>query len=151
MSTVPDAAHHTGQPKRGWLKWLFVGCAMVVVLICAVAAVLWFGVTKATAGPEKAAREFLAAAAAGDYAGAYDYFSAPLKQEQSYQDFVSGVQANSQFFEITHTSFSNRSIDISGAELSGTVTLKSGSKLPSTFKLIKENERWKLLGYHIGS
>lgn len=146
MNTSQD-----GRPTRGWLKWLFIGCGTAVVLICALVGFLWFGVTKATAGPEKSAREFLAATAARDYEAAYDYFSAPLKQEQSYEDFVGAARTNSSFFDVTHTSFSNRSIDLSGAELSGTVTLKSGSKVPATFKLIKENEQWKLLGYHIGS
>lgn len=151
MTTVPNDPQRSNAPRRGWVKWLVVGCGSMVILICVLAAALWFGVKKATAGPEKVVREFLSAGAAGDYPAAHDYFSAPLKQEQPYAEFVNSVRANSQFFDITHTSFSNRSVDTAGAELSGTVTLKSGSKVPASFKLIKENEQWKLLGYHIGS
>jgi len=151
MDTVPDGTQQAPSPRRKWVKWLFAGCAVMILLSCGAAALVWFGVMKATSGPEEASREFLAAAAAGDYEAAHAYFSAPLKQEQPYEEFANSARANPQFFEITHTSFSNRSIDTSGAELSGTVTLKNGSKLPVSLKLVKENEQWKLLGYNIGS
>lgn len=138
-------------PKRGWIKWLVLGCGTLLILAIAAGALFWMFLTKMTEGPEKAVKEFLAAAAAADYAAAHSYFSAPLKEEQPLEEFTSSARENAQYFDITHTSFSSRSIDTAGAELSGTVTLKDGSKLPATFKLVKENEQWKLLAYHIGS
>jgi hypothetical protein len=138
-------------PRRGWLKWLLIGCAGIFVIAALAGGGLYWGITKATAGPEKAVREFLAAAAAGDYAAAHNYFAAPLKQVQPYSEFEEAARAQAQFFQVTHTSFSNRSVDTNGAELEGNVTLQSGSKVPARFRLIRENEQWKLIAYNIGS
>lgn len=138
-------------PNRGWIKWLFLGCGTLVFLVIAAGALFWMFLMKTTEGPEKVVKEFLAAAVAGDYAAAHAHFSGPLKEEQPLEEFTTSARENAQYFDITHTSFSSRSIDTAGAELSGTVTLKNGSKLPATFKLVKENEQWKLLAYHIGS
>jgi hypothetical protein len=155
MSNVPPSP---GQPagapppkKSGWVKWLVLGCLAIAVVLVLIFGGIFWGVSKATAEPEKAVREFLAAAAAGDHAAAHNYFSAPLKQAQPYDDFVAMAQANPQLFQIASTSFSNRSVDTTGAALSGTVTLTSGSKLPASFKLIKENDQWRLISYNIGS
>lgn len=148
--TLSHASNST-PPKRSWVKWVMLGCLTLFVGGIAAGALFWMFITKMTAGPEKVVKEFLSAAAAGDYVAAHGHFSSPLKAEQPLADFTSSAQENAQYFEITHTSFSSRSVDTAGADLSGTVTLKSGSKLPATFKLIKENEQWKLLAYHIGS
>lgn len=137
--------------NRGWIKWVVLGCATLLLAAVGAGVLFWMFMMKMTAGPEKVAKEFLSAAAAGDYVAAHGHFSAPLKAEQPLEEFTTSARENAQYFDITHTSFSNRSVDAAGAELSGTVTLKSGSKLPATFKLIKENEQWKLLAYHIGS
>lgn len=148
---LPSRGDSSAPSNRGWVKWLFIGCGTLLVLAIAAGALFWMFVTRVTAGPEKVVKEFLAAAAAGDYPSAHAHFSAALKEEQPLEEFASSAKENAHYFDITHASFSNRSIDTAGAELSGTVTLKSGSKLPATFKLIEENEQWKLLGYHIGS
>jgi len=52
---------------------------------------------------------------------------------------------------VKDTTFSQRSIDTSGAQLSGSVTLTSGTQVPASFKLVRENGAWKLIGYNIGS
>lgn len=149
MTTTPQAP--PPPPKRGWVKWVVLGCVGIVIIVVLIFGGIFYGVSKATAGPEKAVREFLAAAAAGDHAAAHNYFSAPLKQVQPYEDFVNAVRSQPQFFDIASTSFSNRSIDQNGAQLGGKVTLKSGTEVPATFQLVRENDQWKLISYNIGS
>ena len=149
MTTTPQAP--PPPPKRGWVKWVVLGCVGILIIIALIFGGIFYGVTKATEGPEKAVREFLAAAAAGDYAAAHNYFSAPLKQVQPYEDFANAVRSQPQFFDIATTSFTNRSIDQNGAQLSGKVTLKSGTEVPATFQLVRENDQWKLISYNIGS
>lgn len=151
MANVPPSPQPPPARKGGWLKWVLIGCGGVVLLAGIIGAVAYMGITKATAGPEKAVKEFLAAAAAGDYAAAHNYFSEPLKQVQPYDQFVDAARSQPQFFAVTHTSFNNRSIDQNGAELSGNVTLQSGTKVPAQFKLVKEQDQWKLIAYNIGS
>jgi hypothetical protein len=38
-----------------------------------------------------------------------------------------------------------------GAKLAGTLTLGSGTEVPCSFQLVRENDLWKLISYNIGS
>lgn len=136
--------------KTPWGRWIALGCGGLVVLLALFAAVMFFIVKKATTGPEEVVHQFLTAAAAGDYATAHDFFSAPLKEAQPLAEFTAAVEANPGLFQVTDTTFNDRSVDLNGAKLAGTVTIASG-KVPAEFKLVKENGVWKLIGYHIGS
>jgi len=137
--------------KRPWIKWVALGCSGLIVVVAALVFFTTMAVKRATAGPEKVVHEFLAAAGQGDYAAAHDYFSAPLKQVQPLDEFAAAAKANAMFFQIKDTTFSNRSIDMKGAKFSGTVTLVTGTEVPASFALVRENSKWKLLSYHIGS
>jgi hypothetical protein len=137
--------------KIAWLRWVLLGCAGLLVLGGLIGGGLYFIVQKATAGPEKVVQEFLAAAAAGDYPKAHDYFSAPLQEVQPLEAFAAEAAANQSFFRVTDTKFTERSVDMNGAQFSGTVTLEAGTELPASFKLVREKGAWKLLAYHLGS
>lgn len=147
----PISSSSGAEGKKPWVKWVVIGCVGVLVLGAAFAAVLFFVVKAATAGPEKVVEEFLAAAGRGDYEAAHAYFSAPLQQAQPLDEFRAAVEANSMFFKIKERSFSQRSIDQDGAEFSGTVTLEAGTEVPASFKLVRENDDWKLIAYNLGS
>jgi len=150
--TVPGLPLPGAAPqKTAWLRWVLLGCGGMLVLGGLLAAVLYFVVQKATAGPEKVVQEFLAAAAAGDYPRAHDTFSAPLKEVQPLEAFAAEAAANPTFFRVTESRFTERSVDMNGAQFSGTVTLEAGTELPASFKLVREKGAWKLLAYHLGS
>ena len=156
MSSIP-LAPETSTPtapapaaKKPWGRWIALGCGGLVVLAALFAALMFFVVKKATAGPEAVVQQFLAAAAAGDYTTAHGFFSAPLKEAQPLAEFTASVEANPTLFAVTDTTFNERSVDLNGAKLAGTVTLAAGTKVPAEFNLVKENGAWKLLGYHIG-
>jgi hypothetical protein len=106
---------------------------------------------KATEGPEETVKSFLSAAADGDYKTAHDHFSRPLKEVQGLEAFEAAVRANESLFQVVETTFNQRSVDPNGAELSGTLTLRSGTRMAASFKLVKENDAWRLLAYQIGS
>ncbi len=134
-------------PLRRWA--LRIG---VVVLAAAIlGTVISVVVLRMTAEPEQVARDFMAQAAAGDYAAAHAHYSVPLQQIQSLEAFSASVEANAMFFKVTDLSFNHRSIDQAGAELAGMVTLESGTVVPATFSLVREGENWKLIKYYIGS
>lgn len=137
--------------KAGWVKWVALGCGGMVLLVAVVVAAGFFVVMRTTAEPEKVVDSFLAAAARGDYEAAHDYFAAPLKEVQPLEEFVAGVKANPSLFRIVDTTFTSRSRDLHGAEFEGTVKLETGTQIPVSFRLVKENETWKLIGYNLGS
>ncbi len=151
MTVDPSAP----QPRKASVApWLLGGCGCLLFIIGAAAlgGFLFFkGVKAATAAPEKAITEFLAAAAAGDADKAHDYFAAPLKEAQPLDQFREVVRSNSQLFDVVDTTFNERSIDNAKATFKGTVTLKSGTEMPAEFTLVEENGAWKLISYHIGS
>lgn len=136
---------------RAWLKWVGIGCGGLLVLAVVAGVGIFFLVRSLTAGPEQVARDFCAAAAAGEYARAHDYFAAPLKERQPLDAFTAAIQRNPSLFDIVETSFTERSIDLAGAKLAGTATIRAGTTIPVSFELAREGEEWKLMSYNLGS
>ncbi len=145
-----DSSDLQSQKSRPWLRWVLLGCGGLIALFVVLIVVILFVVKQATAEPEKVVQTFLTEAADGNLEAAYDCFSSPLKEAQPFDQFSAGVTANQHLFNVTDTSFTSRSVDMSGAEFEGTVTLASGTKIPCSFKLVRENEAWKLISYNIG-
>ena len=135
----------------GWAKWLGLGCGALLLLGAVIGTVVTLVVQRATAGPEQTVQAFLAAAAAGDFQAAHAYFAEALKTAQPYEQFSSVAGANQQLFAVADTTFNNRSVDLAGAKLSGTVRLASGAEMPASFELVRENGEWRLVSYQIGS
>jgi hypothetical protein len=150
-SSYTDPASSQVQKKRPWLRWVLLGCGGAIALLAIFVVVLLLVVKQATAAPEEVVQTFLAEAGAGNLEAAHDCFSAPLKEAQPYDQFAAGVAANSHLFDVIDTTFTNRSVDMSGAEFEGTVTLRSGTQVPCSFKLVRETDTWKLIAYNIGS
>jgi len=133
------------------LKYVALGCGGLILIGALAIAGLYGIVRMATGGVEEVVEDFLAAAARGDYEAAHAHFSAPLKQVQSLEQFRAMAEANPGLFDVADRTFNSRSVDLqTGAELSGSVTLRSGTRLPARFRLVQENEAWKLIAYNIG-
>jgi len=135
----------------GWARALGLGCGALLLLGTVAGSVIFLVVKKATAGPEKTIQSFLAAAGSGDFATAHGYFSEPLKQVQPLEQFSTQAAAHQDLFRVQETTFNNRSVDLSKASLSGTVTLTGGTQLPASFELVKEGDQWRLTSYQLGS
>jgi hypothetical protein len=146
----PPSTPAQAPAKRSWLKWVAIGCGLLIVVGICIGVGTCFVVKKATAAPEAAVHEFLAAAGAGDYERAYGYFSAPLKEKQSLESFQQAAQAQATMFKVKDTTFNSRSVDLNGAQLSGTLTLEAGTEVPASFKLVQENGQWRLISYQLG-
>jgi hypothetical protein len=150
MTQEYDSEGRPVRRKTGWVLWTALGCGCLILLLGGFGAGLFFFVKNIASQPEKVVHEFLAAAAAGDTAKAYAYFSAPLKEEQPYATFEQMVKGHPSLFQVKDTTFNRRSIDTREARYSGTVELASGTKMPASFRLVRENGGWKLLSYKIG-
>lgn len=151
-SDPPGSSQPLPEKRRTpWLRWVLIGCGGLVVLAVIFIISLIFVVNKATAAPELVVTTFLAEAATGDTGAAHEHFSAPLKEVQPLDQFAASVEANRHLFDVSDTSFSERSVDMQGAKLAGTVTLASGTEVPCSFELVRKNDQWKLISYNIGS
>lgn len=150
-SAFTDPSSMQPQKKRPWLRWVLLGCGGLTALVVVLVVSMLFFVKQATAGPEEVVQTFLTEAGAGNLEAAHDCFSAPLKEAQPFERFAAGVNANRHLFDVADSSFSERSVDLQGAKLAGTLTLSSGTEIPCSFRLVRENETWKLISYNIGS
>jgi len=136
---------------RPWVKYVALGCGGIVVLLVTFVAVVFFAVGRLTAAPEQVTRDFLAATSRGDFASAHDYFSAPLKEEQPLSELEAAAAATPSMYRIADVSFSDRAIDTSKATLKGTARLHAGTEVPVSFTLVREQDTWRLLAYHLGA
>lgn len=135
---------------RPWLKYVALGCGGMIVLGVAFVAAVFFAVGRLTAAPEQATRDFLAATTRGDFVAAHGHFSVPLKEEQPLSELEAAAAASPSLYTIADVSFSERSIDTSKATLKGTATLQAGTREPVSFTLVREQDTWRLLAYHLG-
>lgn len=135
---------------RSWLKWVGIGCGGVLVLLGAFIAVVFFVVGRATAEPEKVARAFVEATTRGDLAAAHALYSAPLKDKQTLEQLQAAARATPSLYKVSDLSFSSRSVDGNGAEFKGTATLSTGTEVPCRFKLVREQDSWRLIAYNLG-
>lgn len=135
----------------GWGKKIGIGCASAFGLLALFVIIVFLVVRTMTSEPEQVVRQFLADAAAGNYASAHAAFSVPLKERQSLDAFTTAAKASPSLFAVADMTFTERSIDTAGAKFVGTVTIQAGTKVPASFTLVKENNAWKILEYHLGS
>ncbi|MFA5910182.1 MAG: hypothetical protein WC815_15480 [Vicinamibacterales bacterium] len=135
----------------GWGKKIGIGCASAFGLLAVFVIIVFLVVRTLTSEPEQVVRQFLTDAAAGNYVAAHAAFSVPLKERQSLDAFTATVKSSPSLFAVADTTFTERSIDTAGAKFVGTVTIQAGTKVPASFTLVKENDAWKLLEYHLGS
>jgi len=133
------------------IKWIAIGCGGALVVFLAFMAVIFLVVMKATEKPEKVVKEFLQLAGNQEMEAAYDLFSVPLKEAQSFEEFRGLVESKHSLFQVTDTTFSSRNVDLSSASFSGTITIAAGTKIPASFKLVQENDEWKLISYSISN
>ena len=138
-------------PLPGWLRFLGIGCGALLLLGMVAGSLFFLLIRKATEGPEETVKAFLTAAGSGDFDTAHGYFSADLKRVQPRDQFSAQAAAHQQLFQVRDTTFDNRSVDLQGAKLSGSVTLTAGPVLPASFELVKEDGQWRLTSYQLGS
>lgn len=158
VSAPPRAPYdpRQGDPTAAtpWLRWLIVGCGALmaggVALTAAIFLIPLMVVGMASSGPEQVVQSFLSAAAEGDHAGAHDHFSSALKEAQPLEQLTAMATTHRHLFEVTDTTFLQRSIESGRARFEGRATLASGERIPASFTLVKEAGEWKLVAYDLG-
>src|SRR5207302_712064 len=122
--------------KKGCL--IAIGAAFLLIVIIILLA---FGLTR---GAVKAGDQFLGLIGSGKVAAAYESASATLKSEQSVASFEQNVKRLG-LTDFASASWSSRETKNDRAHLEGSVTTRSGGKIPLTMELVKESGAWKVI------
>ena len=122
--------------KKGCL--IAIGAAFLLIVIIILLA---FGLTR---GAVKAGDQFLGLIGSGKIAAAYESASATLKSEESVASFEQNVKKLG-LTDFASASWSSRETKNDRARLEGSVTTRSGGKIPLTMELVKESGTWKVI------
>lgn len=124
------------------------GClAVVVIFVLFVLGVVGIAMFL-TKGAADAGKNFLAEIGEGKVTEAYDSASPSFKSQQSVEQFEDIVKKLG-LADFASVSWSSRSTENDRGTLDGSVTTKSGGKIPLHMELIKESGVWKV--YSLGA
>ena len=126
---------------KTWKKVL-LGIVLFIVAVVALAMFL-------TSGLDKPVQHHFAALRAGDVIGAYSDLSIVARQQTSLDDFKTMLTNNPGLTHVTDESFSSRETNNGQGQLEGSLEIEGGGKLPIEIRLVKENDEWKILAYHV--
>lgn len=122
-------------------KKVFIGLGCVFAVIIGIIAIAFY----ATSGLLVPVENQIYAIKRGDLNDAYAFTSRDFQQSTSFAQFQQFVNANPAFKNNKSMSFNERAIENGLGFLSGKLTAFDGSVTPIRYKLIKENENWKIL------
>jgi hypothetical protein len=126
---------------KTWKKVL-LGIALFIVAVVALAMFM-------TSGLDKPVERHFAALRAGDIVGAYGELSIAARQQTSLDDFKTMLTNTPALVHVTGESFTSRTVNNGQGQLEGTLEIEGGGKLPIEIRLVKENDEWKILAYHV--
>lgn len=115
-----------------------------IFVICIIAIALY-----ATSGVTDAVRSQLIALRTGDYVKAYSYTSKDFQNSTSFDAFKKFIDHYPALKNNKDSTFTNRKIENSEGEVSGTLEAADGTTTPIQYRLIKENGHWKILSIEV--
>ncbi len=118
---------------------------VVLLVTVTITLALWL-----TGGLTDSVDRHFAALRAGNFNAAYAELAVTTRSQNSPAEFKAMIDNNSMLTRVVGDSFSSRSFSGDQRELVGELSLEGGGKLPITVHLIKENDQWKILNYHVG-
>lgn len=140
----PAAVATSAKPKMALWKKILIG---VVVFVVAVVGLAMF----ATSGLDEPVERQLAALSAGNIQAAYAETSVAFQQNTSLEQFAAFVERYPVLKSISGHSFTTREIENGVGTLKGTLTTSDGGVVPIEFRLVKENDVWKILALSFGT
>jgi uncharacterized beta-barrel protein YwiB (DUF1934 family) len=142
MEETQNAPVKVGNPKMATWKKVLLGIGIFIVGVIALA--MW-----ATSGIVKVAEDQLALIKAGDISGAYQMTSGMFQQATSLDVFTDFVNSYTVLSQNAKVSFSERSVENDTGYLFGTITAQDGTAMKIEYQLIKENDKWAIVGINL--
>ena len=143
-AAAAPAAAPAASPKKKMARWkkIVLGVVGFVVVVFALAMFL-------TSGLVDPLDRHLDALAKGDLEAAYAETSVAFRDNTSPEQFAAFVRGNPSLSRITGHSFGERSWENNIGSVKGTLKTSDGV-VPVEFRLVKENDQWKILGIKLG-
>jgi hypothetical protein len=145
---VAAAAPAASGGFMGWLRglktWKKVVLGIFLFIVLVVALAMW-----ATSGLDEVVNRHFASIRAGDTLSAYSDLSIAARQQTSMEAFSAMLTATPALTHVTGTSWDSREIKNGQGNLEGMLEIEGGGKLPIEVRLVKENDQWKILAYHV--
>ena len=132
-----------GKQNIGIVMTIVLGVVGFVVVVFALAMFL-------TSGLVDPLDRHLDALAKGDLEAAYAETSVAFRDNTSPEQFAAFVRGNPSLSRITGHSFGERSWENNIGSVKGTLKTSDGGVVPVEFRLVKENDQWKILGIKLG-
>lgn len=130
-------------------RWLRIALMVAGGVAAAIAAIVFIALW-ATSGIVEPVERQLAALKAGNMDAAYSETSEAFRQETPLDEFTTFVGQYPILREHASYSFANRSINNGVGELTGSLTSATGGVTPVQYRLVKENDAWKIIYINIG-
>ena len=130
-------------------KWLKIALGVAAGIAAVIALIVWFALW-ATSGLIEPIERQLAALKAGNMEAAYAETSEAFRGATTKEQFATFVEQYPILKDAASHSFTNRSIENSVGTVSGTLTSATGGVWPVDYRLIKENDVWKIQYINVG-
>ncbi len=125
-------------------KWLKILLGFVVVIGAIIGLAFWL-----TSGLTDVAEKQLVALRSGDVEKAYSYTSKDFQNATSLEQFRTFVDSYPSLKNNKSDFFSNREIANDVGTLKGSLQSQDGAVTPIEYKLVKENNEWKILSLQV--
>jgi len=151
-----DEGNAAPSRRRHWWWVAGAGCGLIVLFGLMLVSKLGLQLRNANTElgqAEKSVDAFLEAAGGGDYAGAYELFTAKLSREKPLAQLQSEIQAHPEYFQVAETNFDQKSlirVQERTVELVGSLKLQNGGTVPARFFLVVEGGYWLIDAYSVG-
>ena len=130
--------------KKTFLIAGLVIASLFIFVTCIITIALY-----ATSGVTDAVRSQLIALRSGDYVKAYSYTSKDFQNSTSFDAFKKFIDRYPSLKNNKDSTFTNRKVENGKGEVSGTLEATDGTTTPVQYRLIKENDHWKIFSIQL--
>jgi uncharacterized membrane protein YvbJ len=141
----PAAGPAQPAAKKKMALWKKIALGVVAFIVLAVGLSLFL-----TSDLVEPIDRQIAAFGRGDVEAAYAETSIGFRQATSLERFTEFVKKNPGLKQIQSHTFTERSRENNVGTVKGTLTLTGGGVVPVEYKLVKENDQWKILAVDFG-
>jgi TM2 domain-containing membrane protein YozV len=135
--------------KGSTLKRVLRIVGLVIAILLIYIAALVSIVLYATSGITDTVRNELEALRLGNYEKAYSYTSREFHRQYSFQEFKKSISQIPSLNNNKSSSLTERKIENNSGMIKGTLTSRDGIQTAVEFKLVKEDNQWKILSIHV--